>query len=53
MTPMQAIFRRRRITRALWIAVRILWFGIATILTRRLSVKKLAGLVPVRFIKRT
>ena len=49
MTPMQAIIRRRRIRRIVWGAVRILWFVIATILTRRLSVKKLAGLVPVRF----
>ena len=49
MTPGQAIIIRRRIMRALWGAVRILWFVIATILTRRLSVKKLAGLVPVRF----
>jgi len=48
MTPAQAIIIRRRIRRALWGAVRILWFAIATILTRRLSVRKLAGLLPAR-----
>jgi len=53
MAPRQAIIIRRRIKRVAWGTVRILWFVIATILTRRLSVRKLAGLVPVRFIKRT
>jgi len=48
MTPVQAIIIRRRIWQALWVALRILWFGIAAILTRRLSVKTLAGFVPRR-----
>lgn len=42
----KAITIRGRIVRLLWIVVRILWFVIATILTRRISVRKLAGLVP-------
>ena len=41
-----AITIRRRIFPPLWIVVRILWFVIATIFTRRISVKGLAGLMP-------
>ncbi len=47
-----AITIRRRIFPLLWGAVRILWFVIATIFTRRISVRKLAGLVPAR-LRRT
>jgi len=49
MASLTAIIIRRRIRRVAWITVRILWFVIAAILTRRLSVRKLAGLVPARF----
>ena len=49
MAPRQAILIRRRITRSLGGALRILWFAGATILTRRLSVQTLAGLVPAVF----
>jgi hypothetical protein len=49
MDPGQAILIRRRITGPLWCAIRILWFAVATILTRRFSVKTLAGLVPAIF----
>jgi len=49
MASRKAIIIRRRILRFAWGAIRILWFVIATILTRRVSVSKLAGLVPARF----
>jgi hypothetical protein len=49
MAPGQATLIRRRIIRLAWGAIRILWFAVATILTRRFSVKTLAGLVPAIF----
>ena len=52
MATSMAITIRRRILPPLWIMVRILWFVIATIFTRRISVRKLAGLVPAR-LRRT
>ncbi len=45
MAPGRAILIRRRIIRLAWGAIRILWFAVAAILTRRFSVKTLAALV--------
>jgi hypothetical protein len=48
----KAIRIRRRIVRLPWGVARIVWFVIATIFTRRISVRKLAGLVPAN-LRRT
>jgi len=45
----KAIIIRRRLVRLAWVAARILWFALAAILTRRVTVRKVAGIVPARF----
>lgn len=49
MTPGRAIIIRRRIIRVLWGVARVLGYLVAAIVTRRISVKRVAGLVPARF----